>query len=310
VSSTLLWFASSWRPRFMFSRESLRELWGFSGWLVGHRLLYYVHRNSANILIGRYVGAAALGTFTVASNMILVPFTRIAGPIQRVLWPAFAEMQDDRERIAAGWVRVTRILAAIAMPALAGLVVVAPDFINVVLGERWASAAPLVQALAWVGILQTIQVLSVDILQARGKTSVVFRFTVFFTIAHLISFIIGLQWGALGVAVAYAISSTFVEPVLTYLTCRELRMSPWLMVRGLAGVFQATVLMAAGVYLLRSLLVQAGVGELGRLAICIAAGAVLYVVATLWRVPELRAEIVRIRGEASPVRPIAQPETT
>jgi O-antigen/teichoic acid export membrane protein len=285
-----LWFASPWRPSLRGSRESLRRLWAFSGWLVGHRLLYYVHRNADNILIGRFVGASALGAYTIAYNVMLVPFSRIAGPIQRVLWPAFAEMQAEPERIVAGWVRVTRILGAIAIPALAGLVVVAPDFVDVVLGQRWHEAAPLVQALAWVGVLQAIQVLNVDILQARGRTSVLFRYMVGFTIAHVIAFVIGLQWGVLGVAIAYAVSSTFVEPVLTYLTARELHVSPWLIPRALLGVAQATVLMVVVVAGIRLLLTDAGTAQLVRLVICVAAGGVTYALAAWWRVPELRAE--------------------
>jgi len=311
VSSMLLCVASPWRPHLRYSRASLRELWGFSGWLVGHRLLFYIHRNADNILIGRFIGAAALGAYTVAYNVMLVPFSRIAGPIQRVLWPAFAEMQDDTERIAASWIRVTRILAAVAMPALAGLVVVAPDFVHVVLGDRWAAAAPLVQALAWVGMLQAIQVLNVDILQARGRTSLVFRYTVFFCVAHTCAFAVGLHWGLMGVAIAYAISSTFVEPVLTWLTARELGTSPWRIARGVAGVAQATALMAAGVLVERSLLVHAGVTPALRLAACIATGALLYVLAAAWRVPELRLELRLLARDARPLRRrIPQAKTT
>jgi O-antigen/teichoic acid export membrane protein len=311
VSSILLWFASPWRPHLRYSRASLRELWGFSGWLVGHRLLFYVHRNADNILIGRFIGAAALGAYTVAYNIMLVPFSRIAGPIQRVLWPAFAQIQDDPERIAANWIRVTRILAAIAMPALAGLVVVAPDFVHVVLGDRWASAVPLVQALAWVGMLQAVQVLNVDILQARGRTSLVFRYTVFFCLAHTCAFVIGLHWGVVGVAVAYAISSTFVEPVLSWLTARELGISPWPMARALAGVAQATALMAAGVLLARGLMVHLETPPALRLAACIAVGALFYLAAAAWRVPELRVELRGLTGDLRPSRRrFPQPETT
>ncbi|WCB95814.1 Lipopolysaccharide biosynthesis protein WzxC [Baekduia alba] len=299
VGAALLWFASSWRPSLTFSRAALRRMWGFSGWLVGHRLLFYVHRNADNILIGRFVGAAALGAYTIAYNVMLVPFSRIAGPIQRVLWPAFAEMQDDPARIVAGWVRVTRVLAAAAVPALVGLVVVAPDFVAVVLGARWAEAAPLIQALAWVGILQTIQVLNIDILQARARTQLVFRYMVIFTCGHIMAFAIGLHWGVLGVAIAYAISSTFIEPILTYLTSRELGVSFWTIPRALWGVAQASALMAAATVAAHELLIGTAVGQLARLALTIAVGMLAYALAAWWRIPELRTEV---QGALSEVR--------
>ena len=63
------------------------------------------------------------------------------------------------------------------MPALAGLVVVAPDFVPVVLGDQWTAAVPVVQILAWVGIVQALQSLNMDILMARGRARTMFRFS-------------------------------------------------------------------------------------------------------------------------------------
>jgi O-antigen/teichoic acid export membrane protein len=290
VSTVMLWWFSGWRPRATFSVASLRDLGGFSAPLVGHRLLYYLHRHADNILIGRFIGAAALGTYTLAYTVMLVPFSRIAGPLQRVMWPAFARLQDSPERIADAWIRATRLLAAIAVPALGGLVVVAPDFVRVVLGESWVEAIPLIQILAWVGLLQVLQSLNTDILQARGKPGTVLRFTVFFTVSHVAAFIIGLQWGVVGVAAAYAISSTLVEPVYTWMTARELGMSPLTIVRGLSGVFVAGACMCAVVFAGRVGLVDLGVSALPRLAILMWLGAAVYG-ACAWGVPSLREEL-------------------
>ena len=135
ITSALMWRASSWRPRLIFSGASLRDLGGFSAYLMGHRLLFYVHQNADRFIIGRFIGTAALGAYAVAYNVMLAPAARIGGPLQRVLAPAFSRMQDEPARIAAAWARVTRILATIVLPSLAGLVVVAPDFVPVVLGE-------------------------------------------------------------------------------------------------------------------------------------------------------------------------------
>src|SRR3712207_1321898 len=120
VSTTLLWFVSPWRPRFTFSRASLRELGGFSGNVFVQRLLYYAHRNADKLLIGRFLGPVALGPYALAYNGILLPFSRIAGPIQDVLFPAFSRMQDDRAQIASVWIRATRLVASLSIPPLPG----------------------------------------------------------------------------------------------------------------------------------------------------------------------------------------------
>ena len=65
--------------------------------------------------------------------------------------------------------------------AVFGVVSVAPDLVAVVLGSKWADTAGILQVLAWVGIVQSLQSLNTDALQALGLTSRVFRFTVIFT---------------------------------------------------------------------------------------------------------------------------------
>jgi O-antigen/teichoic acid export membrane protein len=310
VTSALAWLRSEWRPHWMFSKASLRDMAGFSSYMVGHRVLYYLQVNGDRFLIGKYIGTAALGVYAVAYNTMLVPASKIGGPLQRLLSPAFCRMQDEPERIAAAWARVTRLMAAVTVPALAGLVVVAPEFVPVVLGDKWLEAVPIVQILAWVGIVQALQTLNNDILMARDRTRTIFRFTVVLTSAHLIAFIVGLHWGVIGVAVAYAISTTLVEPAQSVLAARALGVSPMIFFRSVAKVFQAALGMCAVVLAVRWALIDAGVEGAPLLLACIAAGAISYVPLCAWRVPEIREEIrdlIRRRAGGAPVAAPAGP---
>jgi O-antigen/teichoic acid export membrane protein len=291
LTSVLLWRASNWRPELRFSRASLRDLWSFSGFLVGHRLLYYTQQNADNFIIGRFVGAGALGAYAIAYNVMLAPASKIGGPLQRVLAPAFSRMQDEPERIADAWARVTRMIAALAVPALAGLMVIAPDFVDVLLGHKWHQAAPILQVLAWVGILQALQSVSVDILMARDRTSLMFRFSCCLVTAHLAAFIVGVHWGVMGVAVGYAISSTFVDPALLVITSRVVGISPFVVLRAISGVFQAAAGMVVVLLFARPALVDGGVPVGARLALLVLIGAAVYLPLCAWRAPEVVREV-------------------
>jgi O-antigen/teichoic acid export membrane protein len=303
VTTILVWQRSSWRPRLAFSRASLRDLGGFSAYMLGQRVLYYLQVNGDRFLIGRFLGTSALGVYAVAYNTMLVPASKLGGPLQRVFSPAFSRIQDEPERIAATWARVGRLLAAVSLPALGGLIVVAPDFVPLVLGSHWAEAVPVIQILAWVGIVQAVQAINMDILLARGRSRTMFRFAVVVTSCHLVAFGVGLQWGVVGVAVAYSVSTTLVEPAQTFLAARALHVSPMIFLRALFGPFQAAVGMCLAVLALRTGLVDAGVPAEARLALCILAGAVVYAALCLWRVPELAAEARGLLGRRS--RPAA-----
>jgi O-antigen/teichoic acid export membrane protein len=190
---------------------------------------------------------------------------------------------------------------------------VAPDFVRVVLGEKWEEAIPLLQILALVGLLQALQSINMDILQARDRTSSILRYSVAFTCVHITAFVIGLQWGVVGVAAAYAVSSLLIEPWLTWLTARSIGVSPWVLVRGLRGVFEAGVIMVACVLGARVLLIDLGVPAEARLPILVLLGIVVFELSSLWRAPEawddLRGIIRDVRGlgAAGEVAPAPHP---
>jgi O-antigen/teichoic acid export membrane protein len=296
VSTALLWLLTPWRPSLTFSWGSVRRLGGFAGNVFGENLLYQAGRNIVNLLVGRFLGAAALGTYALASNVILVPFSRIAAPLQQVFFPAFSQIQDDPERMASMWIRATRLVAAISMPALVGLVVVAPDFVQVVLGERWEQATTVIQILVWAGLIQSLQTLNGEILLALDRSGTLLRFTMFWFVATVGGVLLGLQWGLVGVAIAYAAATGLAEALRAHLASRALGISVWRFARSLTGVAQATAVMAVAVLAAREALVAQNVPASARLAVLVLLGILVYLPCCAWRAKEVTLEIKGVIG--------------
>ncbi len=295
VSTAVVWLVSPWRPRFVYSNASLRSLGGYGGNVLGTRLTYYAQESALPLIIGRALGSAALGVFTIAYTIALVPLTRLAIPVGEVLFPAFSQLQHDRERITEFWLRALRILAAISMPAMAGLIVVAPDLIPTLLGEQWDEAVPVVQILAWVGLLQALAAWNGSILMGLGKANTLFRATLVFLVLYVLAFLVGVQWGIVGTAIAYAAASTVLEAVYLWLTTQALAISFFRPLRALAGVGQAALGMAVAAVALRAALVEADVAPVLRLVVVIGSGIVIYVALCAWRAPEVLAELRSLR---------------
>jgi O-antigen/teichoic acid export membrane protein len=303
ASTVLLWAVTPWRPRFVFSPAALRGLAGYSGNVFGTRLLFYVNRNVDNLIVGRFLGAAALGAYSIAYTIMLVPYNQVASPVQEVLFPAMSRMQDDLPRMAASWLRSNRLIASISLPSLVGVAVVAPDLVDVVLGSRWRIATPVIQVLVWVGLLQSVQRLNSTVLQACDRTRDMLRYSIIVSAGSLAAFVIGLHWGVVGVAAGYAVSSTVIEPYYTWLTTRALGVRLLDFGRALRGVVEACIVMGAAVVALRTGLVDAGVATPARLALEILVGVVVFVPVCRWREPlvelEIRDVIARRRGRAA-----------
>jgi len=308
VFTVLVWFATPWRPKLMFSVASLQRLGGFAGNVFGENLLYQAGRNLGSLLIGRFLGAASVGAYAFATNVILVPFSRIAAPLQQVFFPAFSQLSHDRERMADIWIRATRLVALISIPSLVGLAIVAPDFVHVVLGNAWDNAIPVIQILALVGIIQSVQTLTGEILLALGHANWLFRFTILWFCGTVGAFALGLQWGIVGVAACYAAVTVLIEPIRTYITSKALDISPWRFVRSLSGIAQAAALMGIVALATRAALVEAGVPAWARLLLVAAIGTGVFVLCCLWRAPEVLGDIRSAVGRGQkPVKPPLEP---
>jgi O-antigen/teichoic acid export membrane protein len=292
-STLLLWLALDWRPRFSYSLESLRRFAGFSGYVFGSSMLYFAHTNADNFLIGRYLGAAKLGAYSLAYNAALMPLRTLASSLQNVLFPAMSRIADPRA-VGTLWLRANRVLFAFSLPAFLGLVVVAPDFITVVFGSRWMDAVPVLRILAYVGILRSLASWRGTVLLALDRASLLFRLTAVSATLAVISFVVGLQWGIIGVAAAYAVASTVSTAYHLLLVCPVTHVTVSRFLRSLSGVTQAGVAMAAVVLGVRLVLIHEHVAPAARLAIAVAVGLVVFVPLCAWRAPEVVGEVRRL----------------
>jgi O-antigen/teichoic acid export membrane protein len=302
LSTALLWTSSPWRPHLLFARERVRALASVGGSVFGTRLAGYVGQNADTLIVARALGATSLGIYGIAYNITVVPATRMAGPVQAVLFPAFARIRDPEE-VGRAWLRATRAVSAVAVPALLGLVVVAPDFIAVFApGDEWEPAVPILQILAWNGLLQAITGLNASVLIGLGHSGRLFRFTLASTVVLVGAFLIGTHWGLKGVAVCYAVAATLIYPAYVRMTARATGLTLAAVGRSLAGTAAISVVMAAAVGAVHYGLVRLGLPAGLRLGIEIAAGLALYTFLAVTLVPDLRAELHawRRRGDAAP----------
>ncbi len=71
--------------------------------------------------------------------------------ITRVLFPAFAKIQDDTAKLRVNFYKLLSVVGIINFPALLGLMVVSNNFVPLVFGEKWVSIIPVLQLLCVVG---------------------------------------------------------------------------------------------------------------------------------------------------------------
>ncbi len=147
LSITVL-YCSVVRPRFTvhLNRALLKKVlrWGMP---LSASLLWRFYDNSDYLVVGKLLGAPALGAYTMAFRLATMVNDKISSAVNRVTFPSFSAMQDDIRGVIDHWLSVTRKLAWINFPLLVAIAMNADDFISVFLGPKWQSAAPLVKYL-------------------------------------------------------------------------------------------------------------------------------------------------------------------
>ncbi len=297
TSTVLLWYFSSWRPHFRFSRASLLSMGGFGMKLTGTRILHYANLNTDNTLVGRFLGAPALGTYGLAYNVMFTPMTRINLPIYAVITPALSRMQHDPPRLRSAWLRSKRLSAALLAPAFLAIIVVAPDFVRVVFGSKWDAAVPVVRLLCVAGLAHSLVALNSTILQAQGEAGWVLRVMLLTSAVTLSAFAAGLPWGIVGVAGFFAGAKWLLVVPDTWITTRKAGVPFWAALTAAGATLPFGIVAAAAAYGLRVVLVHAGAPPILRLLAAAATVFVLYAGLVFVGLPSLVAEVKRVLGQ-------------
>ncbi len=213
LKTVLMWNSVRWWPSWTFTRAALRELWQYSGHLFGFNVINYWSRNSDNLLIGKFLGAAVLGSYARAYNLMMLPVQQVTGVVGRVLFPAFTKLRDDENRLREAYLRSVRVMASISAPLSLTLAASAGPFVSVVYGSRWDAVAPVLALLALSGPAQVISGTFGAVYQALGMTKVMFRRGIWATLITVAAIAIGLHWGVKGVALALLIKFWILMPL-------------------------------------------------------------------------------------------------
>jgi O-antigen/teichoic acid export membrane protein len=303
AAAVMIWSLSSWRPRFLFSGESMRTLGGFGAKLFGSRLLSYANMNGDNLLIGRFLGGGALGIYSLAYGVMFTPMVRLGLPFQQVVYPVYSRLQHNLDRLGSAWVRSKQLSAAVLAPAFLGFLVVAPDLVPVVFGAKWHDAVPVLQLLCVAGVAHSLVTLNWSVLQARGMAGLLLRLNVLTTVVTVGAFVIGLNWGVDGVAGGYALARWILVLPDTWITARTVDMSPITALRTSGIAVPLAALAAVLALAVRLALVSAGIAPAWRLLLVLLIGGVAYVTLIAVFAPALIREVRGLRGMAGSERP-------
>ena len=144
-------------PRARFDASRARSLYAFGRHIFRYELLSYILQQADRIVIGRLRSLTDLGLYTFASRLVTEPALSLHAIVMRVVFPTFASIQTERDRIREAYLRVMGLIALASIPPSVGLLAIAPEMIPVVLGERWVPMTGAFRILTFLGIATALE---------------------------------------------------------------------------------------------------------------------------------------------------------
>ncbi len=212
---------AKWYPQWPKSGIGTSGMLTFGASLTVASFLRQVAQSSDTILIGRVWGPVATGLYSRALVLLLRPVQQFLQPIESVFLPVLSRVQNEPERFKRIFLRSYRAIALISFPIAALLYSLGDLFVIVFLGPRWVGVIPIFKWLAVAALFIPISNAGMWILTTQGKSRQILLTGVLFSFLMVVSFAIGVHFGAIGVAIAYALGWLLLRlPIQNYIVGR------------------------------------------------------------------------------------------
>ena len=177
LTSLIFWFYIKWRPTFVFSLNSFKELFSFGFYMFLSNLVTSFSAKLQGLLIGRVYTSSTVGYYAKASGTEGVASTTISQIMDQVTFPLYAEAQDDLKRLGNIVKRLVLALSYVSFPIMFIMVLVAKPMFVLLYSDRWLPSVPYFQVLCIGGLAQCLQSVNFYTISAIGKSKVTFVWT-------------------------------------------------------------------------------------------------------------------------------------
>jgi O-antigen/teichoic acid export membrane protein len=168
------WIVMPWKPSLSirFDRGINRSLLSFGVNIVAVDSLGVTLNNTDYLIVGRILGAEALGVYTLAfriPELLVKSFCNLVG---NVLFPAYSKLRDDEQALRNGFLISMRSITLVTVPIGLGIATVSRPMILTLFTEKWVDAIPVMSAIALYTLIRSLTFNIGNIYKAQGRPDI------------------------------------------------------------------------------------------------------------------------------------------
>lgn len=174
IPAVVFWFYLKWRPRWVFSWQSFKELFGFGFYMFLSHLVNHFSQQIQGLLIGKIYSPTTMGYYSKANGTERLASQSISQIMTQVTYPLYAEMQDDKKALINVIKRLTSTIAFVTFPLMFILLLDAKPIFLILYSDRWLDSVPYFQVLCIAGLATCLQSVNLQAVSAIGKSNIMF----------------------------------------------------------------------------------------------------------------------------------------
>jgi lipopolysaccharide exporter len=150
----------------------------------------FLQQNADYVIVGRVLGTAQLGFYSMAYRQSELPYAAVAEPVARVTFPAFARMRANGQDVMPEFLSALRMVALVSLPLGIMLSAAAAPFTHALFGPKWP---PMIGPLAVLGlwaVLRPLEATVASVLNSIGHAGFVGRISIGLLVPQAIALVV------------------------------------------------------------------------------------------------------------------------
>lgn len=249
----MLWILVRWWPKFSFNKESFHYMWGFGWKLMVSGILNNIWNQMYQVVVGKFYSPATLGQYTRSKEYAGIFSQNFTVIIQRVSYPALAEVQNDPERMVQAYRKVIKISMFVTILCMILLGAISETLIYCLIGPQWGEAASYLPLICLSMVLYPLHSINLNMLQIQGRSDIFLYLEIIKKIIGVFPLLLGIfvniYWMLWGVVVTGVIAF-FLN---SYYTGKKLHYSSWMQLKDISGSFTLSFIIAIVIYFMKYL---------------------------------------------------------
>jgi exopolysaccharide (amylovoran) exporter len=205
-----------WHPGRAFDRSIIRQALSYGAYQLGSQVINQLRSQADQIILGKFLGLASLGVYSLAKELVLQPTKLIMPVVQRLALPRLAMRQHDQEAMRHIYLTGLRAVSIFSASVFIMLGVFAPPAVTILYGHHYTGVSELIPLMLLFGMLRPLGSLIGALSQSLGRSDIEFGWNVRICGITLLVSVAGAWSRSLEIMAVALAASQVLATVLSY----------------------------------------------------------------------------------------------